>query len=86
MVNRVNLKIGYMNTIDLNGAWEFQPDWHSPRIGQLPDGLFKKDEWLPATAPGTVHADLMAAEKIPGCQPRNDDCGKRFSGNADTPS
>ncbi len=54
-----------MNTIDLNGAWEFQPDWHSPRISQLPDGLFKKGEWLPASVPGTVHTDLLAAEKIP---------------------
>jgi beta-mannosidase len=54
-----------MNTIDLNGAWGFQPDWHSPRISQLPDGLFKKDEWLPASVPGTVHTDLMASEKIP---------------------
>jgi beta-mannosidase len=54
-----------MNTIDLNGAWEFQPDWHSPRISQLPNGLFKKDEWLPASVPSTVHTDLMASEKIP---------------------
>ncbi|MCG3120898.1 MAG: Beta-galactosidase [bacterium] len=54
-----------MDTVDLNGAWEFQPDWHSPRISQLPDGLFKKDEWLPASVPGTIHTDLLAMEKIP---------------------
>lgn len=54
-----------MNIIDLNGTWEFQPDWHSPRISQLSDGLFKKDEWLLARVPGTVHTDLLAAERIP---------------------
>lgn len=54
-----------MLSIDLNGAWHFQPDWQSSRITQLPNGLFKKDEWLRATVPGTVHTDLMAAEKIP---------------------
>lgn len=54
-----------MNRIDLNGAWLVQPDWQSPRISQLPNGLFQKDEWLPASVPGTVHTDLLAAEKIP---------------------
>ncbi|MCK6558110.1 glycoside hydrolase family 2 protein [candidate division KSB1 bacterium] len=54
-----------MNSIDLNGVWEFQPDWHSPRISQLPGGLLQKDEWLPASVPGTLHTDLLAAEKIP---------------------
>ncbi|MDZ7268967.1 MAG: glycoside hydrolase family 2 protein [candidate division KSB1 bacterium] len=54
-----------MNTITLNGVWELQPDWHSPRISQLPGGLFTKEEWLPAVVPGTVHTDLLAAGKIP---------------------
>ncbi len=54
-----------MFSVDLNGAWLVQPDWQSPRIGQLPNGLFKKDEWLPATVPGTIHTDLLAARKIP---------------------
>jgi len=52
------------SSIDLNGAWQVQPHWQSPRINQLPATLFKKDEWLPATVPGTVHTDLMAAKKI----------------------
>ncbi|MGH7600418.1 MAG: glycoside hydrolase family 2 protein, partial [bacterium] len=54
-----------MFSLDLNGVWLVQPDWQSPRIGQLPNGLFGKDEWLPATVPGTVHTDLLAAGKIP---------------------
>lgn len=51
--------------IDLGGAWQMQPNWQSPRISQLPAKLFKKDEWLPATVPGTVHTDLIASKKIP---------------------
>ncbi|MDZ7292681.1 MAG: glycoside hydrolase family 2 protein [candidate division KSB1 bacterium] len=54
-----------MLTIDLNDDWRFQPDWQSPQIKQLPDGLFMENEWLPASVPGTVHTDLLAAGKIP---------------------
>ncbi len=54
-----------MLSIDLNGIWQLQPDWQSSRIAQLPDPLFKKDEWLPAHVPGTIHTDLLAAGKIP---------------------
>ncbi|MEK7728708.1 MAG: sugar-binding domain-containing protein, partial [candidate division KSB1 bacterium] len=54
-----------ISSIDLNGAWQMQPHWQSPRISELPAALFKRDEWLPATVPGTVHTDLMAAKKIP---------------------
>lgn len=54
-----------MLTIDLNGIWQLQPDWQSPRLEQLPAALFQQDEWLPAHVPGTVHLDLLAAGKIP---------------------
>lgn len=40
-------------TIDLNGAWQFQ------------EAGAKEKGWLPATVPGTVHTDLVAAKLIP---------------------
>jgi beta-mannosidase len=40
-----------MNTITLNGPWNFS---------KLND-----PEWLPASVPGCVHTDLLAAEQIP---------------------
>lgn len=39
------------NTIPLISDWQFRESG--------------TDEWLPATVPGTVHTDLMAAGKIP---------------------
>ncbi len=52
-------------TIDLNGAWQMQPDWHSPGLSRLPATLFTQEEWVPAQVPGAVHTDLLQAEKIP---------------------
>ena len=40
-----------MNTQSLTGSWQFR------QVGT--------DEWLPATVPGGVHTDLMAAGRIP---------------------
>lgn len=52
------------STISLDGPWLCSPDWENPTIDNLPTGLFEKDEHLPATVPGTIHTDLMAAGKI----------------------
>lgn len=51
-------------TISLDGDWLCQPDWKNSSIDSLPADLFKKDEYLSATVPGTIHTDLMAAGKI----------------------
>jgi beta-mannosidase len=67
-----------MITIDLNGAWQLQPDWESPRISQLPAMLFKKGEWLSANVPGTVHTDLLAGGKIPDPFQRDNECSVQW--------
>lgn len=63
-----------MLSIDLNGTWQLQPDWQSLRIGQVPDTLFGKDEWILAKVPGTVHTDLLAAGKIADPFYRDNEC------------
>ncbi|HOB76501.1 MAG TPA: glycoside hydrolase family 2 protein [Phycisphaerae bacterium] len=44
-----------MREIDLNGSWEFR------QAGRAP---LRIKRWLPATVPGTVHTDLLAAGQI----------------------
>lgn len=51
-------------TISLDGRWQCSPDWESSTADNLPAGLFEREERLPATVPGTIHTDLMAAGKI----------------------
>jgi len=46
-----------MKKIDLNGVWELQGSAHEAMMD--PAG-----EWIPATVPGDVHVDLMAAGKL----------------------
>ena len=45
------LHAGGVKVVPLEGAWEFR------QVG--------KEEWLPATVPGTVHTDLLANGQIP---------------------
>lgn len=47
--------------IELNTGWEFKQ--REPAAPLLRD--FAAGEWLPASVPGTVHQDLIAAGKIP---------------------
>ena len=46
-----------MKKINLNGTWELQGSAHEAMMD--PAG-----EWIPATVPGDVHIDLMAADKL----------------------
>jgi beta-mannosidase len=51
-----------MKRIDLNGEWRFKA------VGgkkDLPTVHTDVQEWMPASVPGTVHTDLMAAGRIP---------------------
>ncbi len=42
-----------LQTISLDGAW------------QVASGDGSDGDWLPATVPGCIHTDLLAAEKFP---------------------
>jgi len=46
-----------MKKINLDGTWELQGSAHEAMMD--PGG-----EWIPATVPGDVHTDLMAAGKL----------------------
>jgi beta-mannosidase len=48
--------------LDLNGAWTFRAIDDNKKIPRL---YSRARQWMPATVPGTVHTDLMAARVIP---------------------
>ncbi len=58
-----------MTTLILDGAWEFSQA--------------KKNDWLPATVPGCVHTDLLAAEQIPDPYYRDNELDLQWIGEAD---
>jgi beta-mannosidase len=51
-----------MKRIDLNGLWKFR--MLSSR-GKTNASRAEAREWMPASVPGTVHTDLLAAGRIP---------------------
>ena len=50
-----------MQSLDLGGKWSFRAE----KASGNPVEARKLTKWMPATVPGTVHTDLMAAGKIP---------------------
>jgi beta-mannosidase len=52
-------------TIDLNGAWQFGSVPRRPFETLFVDDRAAVSEWLPATVPGDVRADLLALGRIP---------------------
>jgi beta-mannosidase len=50
-----------MKSIDLTGKWQFKAVQGTERI---PPGVRGMMRWMNGTVPGTVHTDLLAAEKI----------------------
>ena len=51
-----------MQSIDLTGKWQFRCDDSADVVPRTVRGI---ERWMPATVPGTVHMDLLAAGKIP---------------------
>jgi beta-mannosidase len=51
-----------MKRINLNGQWQFKM---LPSSGRTKAAHEDVQNWMPATVPGTVHTDLLAAGKIP---------------------
>lgn len=51
-----------MQSIDLTGSWQFRCD---DAAGVVPRSVRTVARWMPATVPGTVHTDLLAAGRIP---------------------
>ncbi len=51
-----------MQTLSLDGDWKFRV---MPAGSSVTPELLSSGEWLPATVPGGVHTDLMAASRIP---------------------
>jgi beta-mannosidase len=51
-----------MRRIDLNGDWHFKA---LPSRKKLSDEHADVKQWMPASVPGTVHTDLLAAGRIP---------------------
>ena len=49
-------------TLDLSGAWTFRA---IDAYGKLPRANRRALRWMPASVPGTVHTDLLAARCIP---------------------
>ena len=58
-----------MTTLTLNGTWEFSQS--------------DTDNWLPATIPGCVHTDLLAAGEIPEPYYRDNELGLQWIGETD---
>lgn len=59
----------FVNTIQLNGAWKFRNASSS--------------SWLPATVPGCVHTDLLAANQIPDPYYRDNENKVKWIGETD---
>ncbi len=54
-----------VRVLPLDQGWELRLAEDAPRLGIPPDLAGSLSTWIPATVPGTVHTDLLAAGLIP---------------------